>query len=241
MRAIILAAGRGSRMKDLTDACPKCLVPVRGKTLLDWQLEAFRAAGVEQIAIVTGYRRAALAGRGLVEFHNPRWAETNMVSSLACAQPWLEAGPCLVSYSDIFFDAQAVVSLMDSPAPLALTYDANWLELWTRRFGDPLLDAETFRLNADGTVAEIGNRPRSVAEVQGQYMGLLRFAPAGWAEVLRIRAGLGEAERDRMHMTGTLQKVIEGGRMPVSAIAYGAEWGEVDCAADLAAYRDGAA
>jgi len=237
MKAIILAAGRGSRMKNLTDERPKCLVELRGKPLLEWQLAALREAGINEIAIVTGYMRELLADRSLVEFHNPRWAETNMVSSLACAQEWLQVEPCIVSYSDIFYGAQAVQSLMESPAALAVTYDPNWLELWTQRFGDPLLDAETFRLKPDNTLAEIGNKPKSVEEVQGQYMGLLRFTPAGWAEVLRIRSGLTSAECDRMHMTGTLQKVIEAGKVPIAAVPYAGEWGEVDSAEDLAAYH----
>ncbi len=238
MNAIILAAGRGTRMKNLTEEQPKCLVTLRGKSLLDWQLGALREAGIHRIAIVTGYRRELLANRGLVEFHNPRWAESNMVTSLACASEWLQSGPCIVSYSDIFYSAAAVRSLIDSPAPLAVTYDPNWLELWTQRFGDPLLDAETFRLKPDHTLAEIGNKPVSVAEVEGQYMGLLRFTPPAWEEVTRLRSEMSSAECDRMHMTGTLQRVIEAGRMTITAVPYCGEWGEVDSAEDLAAYRN---
>ena len=176
MKAIILAAGRGSRMKHLTDERPKCLIEFNGKPLLEWQLEAIRAAGIDEIAIVTGYKREMLTGYGLVEFHNPEWATTQMVSSLCCANEWLEANTCIVSYSDIFYEASAVRSLIESKADISLTYDPNWLELWTKRFGDPLLDAETFRLNPDGTLAEIGKKPKTVEEIQGQYMGLLKFA-----------------------------------------------------------------
>lgn len=236
MKAIILAAGRGSRMKDLTKERPKCLVELRGKALLDWQLEALRAAGITEIAIVTGYKRELLTGRGLTEFHNARWAETNMVSSLACAQEWLQAEPCIVSYSDIFYSPMAVQSLMTCAASLAVTYDPNWLELWTQRFGDPLLDAETFRLTPEHTLAEIGNKPISVDEVQGQYMGLLRFTPEGWADVLRIRSELTPEQCDKMHMTGTLQKVIDARRIAIAAVPYAGEWGEVDSAEDLASY-----
>ena len=237
MKAIILAAGRGSRMKSMTDDRPKCLVELRGKSLLEWQLTALHNAGISQIAIVTGYKRELLANRATKEFHNLRWAETNMVSSLACAQEWLQAGPCIVSYSDIFYDASAVESLIGSDADLAVTYDPHWLKLWEKRFGDPLLDAETFRLKPDGTLAEIGNKPQSVDEVQGQYMGLLRFSPQGWAEVVRIRANLTSVECDRMHMTGTLQKVIDAGRVPVTAVAYEKPWGEVDSIEDLKQYE----
>jgi choline kinase len=237
MRAIILAAGRGSRMQRLTDERPKCLVELRGKTLLELQLAALREAGVDAIAIVTGYKRELLVGRGLVEFYNPRWAETNMVSSLACAESWLLADTCIVSYADIFYDSSAVRLLMDCSAPLAVTYDSNWLASWQDRFGDPLLDAETFRLKPDGTLSEIGNKPQSIREIDGQYMGLLRFTPASWGEVTRVRAALTELERDTMHMTGTLQKIIDAGRMPVRAVRYERSWGEIDSPGDLSHYE----
>lgn len=237
MKAIILAAGRGSRMKDLTDDRPKCLVELRGKSLLEWQLLALRKAGISEIAVVTGYKRELLIDRGLNEFHNPRWAETNMVYSLACAGEWLKMEPCIVSYSDIFYEASAVTTLINSKAKLALTYDDNWQALWEKRFGDPLLDAETFRMNDDKTLAEIGNKPKAVAEVEGQYMGLLRFTPEGWCEVLRIQSAFTQEVCDRMHMTGTLQKVIEEGRIPIAALPYSEPWGEVDSADDLIAYE----
>lgn len=236
MKAIILAAGRGSRMKGLTDERPKCLVELRGKPLLDWQIGALQEAGIADVAIVTGYRSKLLADRGFFEFHNPRWAETNMVASLTYAGEWLKNEPCVVSYSDIFYDASAVKALMDCPAPLAVTYDPHWRALWEGRFGDPLLDAETFRMNPDGTLAEIGNKPRTVEEVEGQYMGLLRFSPEGWSEVLRIRAGLSQNECDKMHMTGTLQKIIGAGRLAIAAVPYIGEWGEVDSQSDLEHY-----
>lgn len=237
MKAIILAAGRGSRMRDLTDDRPKCLVELHGKALLDRQLEALREAGITEIAIVTGYMRELLSSRNLNEFHNARWAETNMVSSLACAHAWLESEPCIVSYSDIFYSHNAVKSLMTCDADLAVTYDPNWLGLWERRFVNPLLDAETFRLTPDHTLLEIGNKPKSVDEVQGQYMGLLRFTPEGWREVVKIRSSLPLALRDHIHMTGALQKIIEANGVAIKAIPYNGVWGEVDSADDLGAYH----
>lgn len=237
MKAIILAAGRGSRMKNLTEERPKCLIEVRGKALLDWQLEALRTAGINEIAIVTGYKRELLIGRGLLEFHNARWAETNMVSSLFCAQDWLQAESCIVSYSDIFYSPLAVQSLIDCHASLAVTYDPDWLKLWTQRFGDPLSDAETFLMTTEHTLAEIGKTPKSVDEVQGQYMGLLRFTPEGWAEVKRICSRLTPEQCDKIHMTGTLQKVIDAACVAILAVPYQGEWGEVDSAEDLAIYH----
>lgn len=224
-------------MLHLTDERPKCLVPVKGKPLLDWQLKALREAGVQEVALVTGYKSETLSNLGLTTFYNERWAETNMVSSLERAREWLAHDQCIVSYSDIFYSASAVTALVSTEADIAISYDPKWERLWVKRFGDPLADAESFRLGADGNVRDIGNKPQTVEEVQGQYMGLLRFTPKGWAEVERLRAALPAAERDRMHMTGTLQRVIEAQRIPVVAIAYYDEWGEVDSEADLFTYQ----
>lgn len=233
MKAIILAAGRGSRMKDLTENKPKCLIEIDGKTLLSLQLNALHAAGINDIAIVTGYKRELLINYNLVEFHNSRWAETNMVSSLVCAQEWLMTGPCIVSYSDIFYNHTAVESLINCMSPLAITYDPNWLTLWTKRFGNPLLDAETFKLDFNKNLLEIGNLPSSLNEIEGQYMGLLRFTPQSWVEVLKILSSLSSQDCDKIHMTGILQKVIEEKRMSVAALPYQGIWGEIDSAEDL--------
>ena len=70
MKAIILTAGRESRMKRITESQPKCLIEVYGKTLLDWQLSALKQSGINEIAIVTGYKREQLIDRGLMSFYN---------------------------------------------------------------------------------------------------------------------------------------------------------------------------
>jgi choline kinase len=103
MRSIILAAGRGSRMGDLTEEYPKCLTQFAGRTLLEWQLSALRAAGIRDIAVVRGYRAETINPSGCIWFENPDWAKTNMVSTLACASQWLERDDCIVSYSDIVY------------------------------------------------------------------------------------------------------------------------------------------
>lgn len=233
MRALILAAGRGSRMKATTAERPKCLVEVGGRTLLERQIDSLRAGGAGDIGLVTGYRREALAGRCDAEFHNPRWAQTNMVASLACAWAWLTTAPCLVSYSDIFFTAAPVQALRATDAPIAIAYDTNWLQLWARRFADPLEDAETLRVTPDGWLSEIGGRPRAVSEVMGQYMGLLRFTPEGWAEAERVRRGLRPPLRDGLQATTLLQMILEAGRCGIRALPQSDPWGEIDSEHDL--------
>ena len=98
MQALILAAGRGSRLRELTDDRPKCLVPLAGKPLLRWQYDVLRAAGARQVLVVRGYlaerlvpEAAGLPPGAFATVDNPRWAQCNMLASLLCAGPWLDA------------------------------------------------------------------------------------------------------------------------------------------------------
>lgn len=236
MKAIILAAGRGSRMGGATAERPKCLVELAGRPLLDWQIHALRQGGIDDIAIVRGWQAEKLDGRGLKTFDNPRWNSTNMVMSLACAGQWLEAERCIVSYSDIFYPAAAVQTLAGSPHDLSIAYDPHWAALWSRRFADPLSDAETFRIDGQGRLESIGSRPATMEEVQGQYMGLLHFSPAGWAAVASLLAGLPDAERDRLDMTSLLSRLLARGEA-IHGVPVEGPWGEVDNETDLALYH----
>ena len=182
MRALILAAGRGSRLGALTDDRPKCLTELLGRPLLEWQIEALREAGASSVVAVGGYRVDSLRGRVDRVLENARWADTNMVASLQCAAPLLRSGPVIVSYSDIVYHPSSVRALAAADGEIAITYDRDWASLWSDRFEDPLGDAETFVVR-DGHVAEIGERAARMEEIEGQYMGLLRFTPAGWQRV----------------------------------------------------------
>ena len=236
MRGIILAAGRGSRMGRLTDDGPKCLVKLAGHALFDWQISSIRAAGVEQLGAVTGWQGHRLANHGVDLIENPRWAGTNMVASLGCASVWLEAEPCIVSYSDIFYHPEAVRSLIACPGDIAIAYDPNWLDLWKRRFADVLSDAESFRLDADGRVIEIGGRVATIEQIGGQYMGLLKITPRGWTTIRQSLAALDGGTRDRLDMTSLLSRLIKAGE-GIYAAAIRSSWGEVDSATDLALYE----
>ena len=124
--AVILAAGRGSRMGTETDERPKCLVELGGRPLLEWQVGALNAAGISEISIVTGYRSEVLQESGLNALVNPEWNSSNMVVSLLYAKPVI-VRPTVVSYSDIVYEQQAVEVLMAHPGDLVLAYDLNWL------------------------------------------------------------------------------------------------------------------
>lgn len=86
MKAVILAAGQGTRLRPLTNDKPKCLVEVAGKPLLEHQLAAMHACGLRDIHIVGGYRADQLDRPGITLHINRRFAETNMVATLFAAE-----------------------------------------------------------------------------------------------------------------------------------------------------------
>ncbi len=234
MKGIILAAGRGTRMGVLTKESPKCLTRLAGRTLLEWQIEAMRKAGIQHVLIVGGYRKSDLEGYGCEVIGNSRWELTNMVSSLMCASSALEKETCIVSYSDIVYHPDAVTRLAELNVEIAISYDSRWRELWDARFADPLGDAETFCAQ-DGCLMDIGRRTADITDIRGQYMGLLRFSPAGWTKTKRLICEQDESAIDSLDMTTLLQELI-GNNISVHVVEIEGRWCEVDTEKDLKLY-----
>lgn len=236
-QAVVLAAGRGSRMGQQTDSRPKCLVPLAGQPLLSWTLRSLRANGIERVLIVTGWRAECLAEWSPHLRFNPRWHEANMVRSLQLAADWLDSAPTLVVYGDGAYGADAIRAALTAPqADLSLPVDTQWLALWQRRFANPLDDAEVLQ-SREGYLTRIGFRPASLQDIEGQYMGLLRTSPTGWRWIStlldRMAADQGEPMVDRLDMTSLLQRLVEAGRS-IACVEVAGGWVEIDSPQDAA-------
>jgi L-glutamine-phosphate cytidylyltransferase len=236
MRAVILAAGRGSRMGALAEDRPKCLVELAHQPLIRRQIAALRGGGVSTIGVVRGYLGHMIDIKDVTYFENPHWAETNMVMSLRAAATWIESDSVVISYADIFFRHSIVRDLVASSGDLVVAYDRSWRSLWTRRFVDPLSDAETFRTDASGNLIDIGQRTTRIDDVEGQYMGLLKFTPKAWRTVEAVLAVVDAKTRTAMDMT-TLLRALLGSGFPISTVGIAGQWGEIDSATDLELYE----
>lgn len=238
--AVILAAGRGSRMNELTAEKPKCLLRLAGKTLLEWQQEALRKAGIDQILVVRGYLAHCIAG-DFATVENDRWQSTNMLSSLLCAGPFVRevfaAGTdrVVVSYADIVYCADHVRRLLTNSGHMAICYDTDWAELWNLRFANALDDAETFRCR-DGLLLEIGGKTDDMAAIQGQYMGLLSFDAEGWDVLEQNCARLGQKVA-KTDMTGFLRHLLATG-VSIGVTPVQGKWCEADNGEDLSIYEE---
>ena len=200
------------------------------------QIAALRGGGVSTIGIVRGYLGNMIDIEDVTYFENPRWAETNMVMSLVAAASWLRSDSVVISYADIFYGRDVVRDLAASSGDLVVAYDRSWRSLWTRRFADPLSDAETFRTDARGNLIDIGRRTTQIDDIEGQYMGLLKFTPQAWRAVEAVLAGVDAKTRDAMDMTTLLRALLNSG-FPIGTLGIAGQWGEIDSSGDLELYE----
>ncbi|MEA5446506.1 phosphocholine cytidylyltransferase family protein [Gammaproteobacteria bacterium AB-CW1] len=244
MKAIILAAGQGTRLRPYTNDRPKCMVPLAGKPMLHRQLEVLRRGGVEDITLVGGYKADKLEASDVSVMTNPRYDQTNMVATLFCAADYMQAGEdLLISYGDIVFEDRVLKAVLDCEGEICLGADREWRRLWETRMDDPLSDAETFKMEDGNRVVELGKKPQSYADAEAQYMGLIRIRGDRVAdfkaayEAMDRDAEYDGKDFDNMYMTSFIQHLIDAGWDTRAALVENG-WLEVDTADELKIYDE---
>ena len=236
MKAVILAAGMGTRLRPYTDTKPKCLVPLDGISLLDRQLKTFRDVGIADISVVGGYRAEMLWREGVRQFRNDAYETTNMVSTLFSApELFLEPDDLIVSYGDIAYQQRVLEQLIASPGDVVVSADSDWLRYWKTRMDDPIKDVETFVLGPGNSILSLGNRPNTLIEIEGQFIGLIKIEASELALIYSLWTDLLEADAKSAHamaMTDFLETIIQAG-FDVKASMHNAGWAEVDSPSDL--------
>lgn len=243
MQVIILAAGQGTRLRPYTNDRPKCMVELVGKPLLHRQLDVLRSCGLNDIALVGGYCADGVQAGGIDVVLNERYAETNMVSTLFCAEALMqEEQDLLIAYGDIIYEPRVLQAVLQNNAPLSVAIDRQWRRFWEIRMDNPLADAETLKLDAQNCIVELGKKPREYSEIQGQYIGLIKVRGdqvaafrAAW-HALDRRATYDGKEFDNMYMTSFLQHLINEGWEAKAAFTDNG-WLEVDTVEDLDQYH----
>src|SRR5258708_12872916 len=138
MKALILAAGRGTRLQSVHGERPKCLIRFNedGDTILDQQIENLLSAGVSTIGIVVGYQMNEIVDhvrarhhkfrRSIQFFKNARFAETNNIYSLWLARDWLMDDSFVCLNADVVFDARVLIAALNSRRPITMIVDPEW-------------------------------------------------------------------------------------------------------------------
>ena len=231
MKAIILSAGQGSRLGHLTDDRPKCLIEFGGRSLLDRQLDALAANGVEEAVVVTGFHdelvAAALARRNggpkVRTIFNPFYKVADNTGSLFMARDEL-AGEVLVWNGDtLVSDALMAKVVGNRQAGICVTID--------RKHGYDEDDMKVIRDESNGRLRAIGKR---IAQgVNAESIGLLAFRDGG-AERFRdaIDRAMRTAEGTTIWYLRVIHHLAQNGEVWTLDIE-GDEWGEVDFPEDV--------
>ena len=242
MRPIIIGAGRGSRLKALTDNQPKCYAPIGGRRILDWILEAMEEAGLETPVFIGGYQIAAIRADypHLTFCHNTDWPNNNILASLFYAEEHMHEG-FVCSYADILYRAGVLRRALEHRGDIVLGVDTDWRTRYAERTQHPEDDAEKVIAVGDRIVRI--DRAIPAARASGEYIGVARFSARAvtWLRAHHNRvkeAFAGQVWRDdivfeKAYLIHLFQEMLEQG-LDFYMVTTGGEYMEIDTEEDYA-------
>ncbi len=239
MKAIIIAAGRGRRMAELTVDRPKCLLDINGKHLLDIQLEAMKENGIEDISIVVGYKKEKIKYPKLKYYVNDRYEHNNILHSLFYAREEMADG-FVATYCDIIYGPNVVRELLDGKGEISILVDTDWKKHYEGRNDHPMEEAESVVFGDDRNVVRIGKKiPKNSAN--GEFVGMVKCTRAG-AKVFREHFNALAREYDgkpfheapmfeKAYVTDMIQDMVDSG-IKVHCVTIRGGWQEIDTIED---------
>ena len=142
MKAIILAAGIGTRLGKYTKDMPKCMLSFNGKPLIETQVETLKSCGIDNIVIVKGYMPDKIKVSGVRYYINEDYSNTNMVETLFAAEKEMN-DDIIVCYSDILYKKSVIKKVITSKADIGVTVDIDYWAYWRARMDHPEKDVES--------------------------------------------------------------------------------------------------
>ncbi len=223
MRAIILAAGAGTRLQPLTDECPKCLVSLGGRPLLDYQLEALRLVGVEDVVLVVGCKSEqvrAHCGSAVRYIENADFSTTNSIYSLYLAAAEFNTDTFLFN-CDILFHKGVLERMLDPAQASVVAVDAQVERVPNEMnvcYGDDM------RITAI-------SKSLDPARARAQSVQLAKFDAAGAAQVSAEVVRLVEQDQKDVFPTSAYGPLIDA-RSLFAVDTSDLAWGEIDSLED---------
>ena len=231
MKAIILSAGQGRRLMPLTESTPKCCLILEGKSLLEHQIDALAANGIDEVVVVTGF------GHQLVEdvvnkirnipvrtLYNPFFALSDNLGTCWVARNEMQA-PFLLINGDTLFEPGVVARLLSSARPYPVT-------LATDDKGQ--YDEDDMKISTRGGKLEHVGKKLDMNIVNGESIGMMVFNQAG-ADIFvkKIESLMGTSEGLARGYLSAIDELATSGHVGVRSIN-GLSWCEVDDLADFA-------
>ena len=228
MRAIIMAAGVGSRLRGITGDKPKCLIQAGEQTLLGRVIEQLRERGIDDVSVITGYQSALVDQElpaSVRRIHNPFFRVTNSIASLWLARELLTEDTLLLN-ADLCFEPQVLDIALAQAQPIAMLSDCRRIE------------TADFRFRTQGSRIVEAGKHISDQDTDCEYVGIVRLD--------RTFIGIFRARLEEMIQRGCFSDWWEavlysflGGDFDVNCVdVRGAFWTEVDHAGDYARLTD---
>jgi L-glutamine-phosphate cytidylyltransferase len=177
-KALIVAAGLGSRLKTHTKNLPKCMLDFGGKTLLERQLDAYKKCNINNISLIRGYKKEKINYKGINYYDNKDYKNNNILNSIFYAEKNIN-GNLIISYSDILFDPSVVQRLIESNHDISVVVDIDWRGYYVGRKDHPISEAENVIFNSDNKVEKIGKINTGNEEVHGEFIGMIKLSNRG--------------------------------------------------------------
>ena len=245
MKAIILAAGKGTRLGKYTKDMPKCMLSFKGKTLIESQVETLKSCGINEIIIVKGYMADKIKLHGIKYYINEDYSNTNMVESLFSAEKEMN-DELIVCYSDLLYQKSIIKKVIGSNANIGVTVDNDYWDYWKTRLDNPQNDAESLVIK-DGNIKELGESNCGMEKTKVRYVGIIRFSKKGTVILKKVyhdnkkrhcmenKPWLGSKSFKKAYMTSMLQAIINAG-YNVKPIMISRGWLEFDTEQDYERY-----
>jgi L-glutamine-phosphate cytidylyltransferase len=227
-KAVILSAGKGSRLLPLTAERPKCLIDLSGKSLLDWQLDVLQAEGISDIVVVTGFRdhlvdQTAARRSGVRTLFNPFYHVADNLGSVWMARAEFDRDMLLLNGDTLVSPVLLQRVIAAETGPIAVTvdekedYDSD--DMKVLREGD--------RLRRIGKALEPG-------EYNAESIGLLAFRGDGAASfIAQVDRMMRSPEGTRRWYLRAIDALAQGGVDVRTVSIRGEEWQEVDFPEDV--------
>ena len=177
-KALIIAAGLGSRLKKHTENLPKCMLDFGGKTLLQRQLDSYKKNGIKDISLIRGYKKEKINYKGIKYFENTDYKNNNILNSIFYAEKVIN-GNIIISYSDILFDSSVVERTLSSDHDISVVVDIDWRGYYVGRKDHPISEAENVIFNSNNEVEKIGKINTENEEVHGEFIGMIKLSNRG--------------------------------------------------------------
>ncbi|MFO0615087.1 MAG: isocitrate lyase/phosphoenolpyruvate mutase family protein [Polyangiaceae bacterium] len=244
--AVILGAGQSQGLLPLTEKLPKPMLDIKGKTILERQIEVLNACGIKDVAVVRGYKKEAFNVSNVRYYDNDAFATTNEVESLFAAKKEL-GGSFLFLYGDILFERGHLEKLLKSPADISVLVDRAWKDAQkdaptTGRGAPDLVKLDDpqesgYRFVGAEAPHKVGQIGRNIppGEAHGEFIGMAMFTAKGARALTDVYGQLVE-QKGKVHeaaslkeasFTDLVQEVIRRGT-DVQAIDVYKGWLEVD-------------